>query len=86
MNWFFELLKRLPTALALYAVSAVVIIVLARLCLPLLFAALNKGLPGSRITEFLALLLVWGPAVFVIGFFAIILAYLLWTSTGARRR
>ena len=64
----------------------VVFVELARLCLPLLLAVLDKELPGSRVTESLALLLAWVPAVFVIGFPVLILAYLLWVSTGARRR
>ena len=55
----------------------VVFVGLARLCLPLLFAVLDKELPGSRVTEFLALLLAWVPAVSVIGFPVLILAYLL---------
>ena len=85
-KWLPELVARLPKALAIYAVAAVVFVGLARLCLPLLFAVLDKELPGNRVTEFLALLLAWGPAVFVIGFLVLILAYLLWISTGARRR
>ena len=83
-KWLLELATRLPKALAVYAISAAVFVGLARLCLPLLFAVLDKELPGSRVTEFLALLLAWGPAVFVAGFLVIILAYLLWISTGAR--
>ena len=85
-KWFLELVARLPKALAVYAISAAVFVGLARLCLPLLLDVLDQELTGSRVTEILALLLAWGPAVFVIGFLVIIIAYLLWISTGARRR
>ena len=85
-KWLLEFAARLPKALAIYAIGAGVFVGLARLCLPLLFAVLDQGLPGSRITEALALLLAWGPAAFVIGFLVIILAYLIWISTGAKRR
>ena len=85
-KWLLEFVTRLPKALAIYAVGAAIFVGLARLCLPLLLDVLDQGLPGNRVTEFLALLLAWGPAVFVIGFPVLILAYLIWVSTGARRR
>ena len=85
-KWLPELVAHLPNALAIYAICAGVFVELARLCLPLLLAVLDKELPGSRVTESLALLLAWVPAVSVIGFPVLILAYLLWVSTGARRR
>lgn len=85
-NKFLELIARLPKALAVYAICAAVLAGLARLCQPLLFAVLEEELPGSRVTEILALLLAWLPALFVIGFLVATLAYLVWISTGARRR
>ena len=85
-KWFLELVARLPKALAVYVIGTGVFVGLARLCQPLLFATLDQGLPGSQITEILALLLAWAPAVFVISFLVLILAYLLWISIEARRR
>ena len=81
---FLELVARLPKALAVYVIGAGIFVGLTRLCLPLLFAALDQELPAGRVTAVLALMLAWGPAVFVIGFVVFILAYLIWISTGAR--
>ena len=84
-KWFLELAARLPKALAVYAIAAGIFVGLARLCLPLLFAVLYQELPAGRVTAILALMLAWGPAMFVIGFVVFTLAYLIWISIEARR-
>ena len=75
-GWFLKFVRRLPAPLALYAISAGALIGLARLCLPLLLTVLEKDLTGDSVTETLALLLVWIPALAVIGFFVFTLVYL----------
>ena len=77
-NWLSELIKRLPAALAIYAVCVAAMTGLARLSLPLLFAVLGRGLPAEGVTKFLILALAWSPAVATIIFFAFVLAYLCW--------
>lgn len=77
-NWLSELIRRLPTALAIYAVSVAAMIGLARLSLPLLFAVLGEDLPAEGVTKFLILILAWSPAVATVIFFAFVLAYLCW--------
>ena len=84
-NWFFALVRRLPPILALYAISAAALIGLARLCLPLVLTVLERDLPGSRVSEVMALLLAWVPTLFVIGFVVVILAYLYRIYRRARR-
>ena len=85
-KWFSDLVRRLPTALAIYAISAAVLIGLARLCLPLLFAVLNEELPAEGVTKFLILLLAWIPALVVIVFFSLVLAYLCWLYLRSKRQ
>ena len=75
-KWFSDLVRRLPTALTIYAVSVAVLATLARLCIPLLFTVLENDLPAGDVTKFLILILAWVPAVATISFFAVVLAYL----------
>ena len=84
-KWFSDLVRRLPTALAMYAISVALLTGLARLCLPLLFTVSDKGLPAKGITEFLILLLAWVPAIAAISFFALVLAHLCWFYRRSKR-
>ena len=84
-KWFSDLVRRLPAALTMYAISVAVLAGLARLCLPLLFTVLDKGLPAGGVTEFLILLLAWVPALATISFFVVVLAYLYWFYRRSKR-